>query len=95
VFRGVELGQVPGYLQPVDLHILKHDRRRGQVVTTDSGCAAEGGRLFCSHGVHADDYVMWIVPESVAASAGPAALQRAVADGLNGPRSAELKALRR
>ena len=33
---------------------------------------------------------MWILPESLAAAAGPAALQRAVADGLNGPRSAEL-----
>jgi hypothetical protein len=33
---------------------------------------------------------MWIVPESLAAVAGPAALQHAVAEGLNGPRSAEL-----
>ena len=33
---------------------------------------------------------MWIVPESLAATVGPAALQRALTDGLNGPRSAEL-----
>ena len=43
-----------------------------------------------SHGVQAEDYTMWIVPESLAAAAGPAALERAVADGLNGRRSAEL-----
>jgi len=95
VFRDVELGQVPAYLQPVDLHILKHDRRRGHVVTADSGCASEFGRLSCRHGVYADDYVMWIVPESVADAVGPAVLQRAVADGLNGPRSAQLEPMRR
>ena len=34
---------------------------------------------------------MWIVPENLAAAAGPAALQRALTDGLNGPRSAALE----
>jgi hypothetical protein len=90
VFRGVELGALPAYLQPVDMHIFKHDRRRPQVVQTDSACSAGVGRLVCTQGVYADDYVMWIVPESVAEAIGPAALQRAVAEGLNGPRSAEL-----
>ena len=33
---------------------------------------------------------MWVLPDSMAADAGPAALERAVADGLDGRRSAEL-----
>jgi hypothetical protein len=90
VFRGVELGTLPGYLQPIDMHIFKHDRRRPQVVQADSACSAQAGRLLCSRGIYADDYAMWVVPESLAATAGADALQRAVMDGLNGPRSAEL-----
>ena len=90
VFRDVELGSLPGYLQPVDLHILRHDRREVHTVLTDSGCRAELGHLVCTHGVQAQDYTMWILPESLARAAGPAALERAVADGLTGRRSAEL-----
>jgi hypothetical protein len=33
---------------------------------------------------------MWVLPESLAKAAGPAALERALADGLTGRRSAEL-----
>jgi hypothetical protein len=90
VFRGVELGALPGYLQPVDLHIFKHDLRLGHAVLADSDCRSDAGRLFCRHGIYADDYAMWIIPESLAATAGSAALQRALTDRLNGPRSAEL-----
>jgi len=90
VFRGIDLGSLPGYLQPVDLHILKHDRRQVHAVLADSGCRAEAGQLQCTHGIHAEDYTMWILPESLAAAAGPAALERAVAEGLNGRRSAGL-----
>ena len=75
VFRGVDLGSLPGYLQPVDLHILRHDRREAHTVHTNSGCRSEAGRLPCTHGIHADDYVMWVLPDSMAADAGPAALE--------------------
>ena len=85
VFRDVDLGRLPGYLEPVDLHILKHDRRRGQEVATSSACAVDDGRLICHAGLYTADYAMWIVPERLAAAAGPAALQRALAEGLNGP----------
>jgi len=90
VFRGIELGSLPGYLQPVDLHILRHDRREVHTVLTDSGCRAELGHLVCTHGVQAQDYTMWVLPESLAKAAGPAALERALAAGLTGRRSAEL-----
>ena len=90
VFRGVELGALPGFLQPVDLHLFKHDLRLGHAVLANSDCRADAGRLSCRHGIYADDYSMWIIPESLAATAGSAALQRALTDRLNGPRSAEL-----
>lgn len=90
VFRDVELGTLPGFLQPVDLHILRHDRRVGHAVLADSDCRTDAGRLFCRQGIDADNYTMWVVPESLAETAGPAALQRALTDGLNGPRSAQL-----
>jgi hypothetical protein len=90
VFRDVELSALPGYLQPVDLHILKHDRRTPQAILTDSDCRSDAGRLSCTRGIYAGDYIMWIVPESLADAVGPSVLERAVDDGLNGPRSAEL-----
>jgi colicin import membrane protein len=90
VFRAIELGRLPAYLQPVDLHILKHDRRRPHEVAGDSACRASGGRLLCGRGIYADDYAMWIVPERLAEAAGPEALERAVREGLNGPRSADI-----
>jgi colicin import membrane protein len=90
VFRDVELSSLPGYLQPVDLHILKHDRRDPHLVRGDSDCTTRAGQLLCSKGVNAEDYVMWIVPESLADAAGPHVLERALEEGLNLPRSAEL-----
>jgi hypothetical protein len=83
-----------GYLQPVDLHILKHDRHRPQTILGHSHCRSDAGRLSCTRGIYAEDYVMWIVPESLADAVGPAVLEQAVQDGLNGPRSAELGSLR-
>jgi len=90
VFRGVELGPLPAFLQPVDLHIFKHDRRAGFAVLADSDCRIAAGRLACRHGIDAENYTMWIVPESLAETMGPAALERALTEGLNGPRSAAL-----
>jgi colicin import membrane protein len=95
VFRGLDLGPLPISVEPVDLHILKHDRRKPNLVQTHSDCAIEGARLACRGGIYADTYTLWVLPESFASVAGAAALQRAVAEGLNGPRSAELAGPRR
>ena len=89
VFRDVEF-EYPALLQPVDLHILKHDRRRPQRVISDSDCHLAGGRLSCSRGIYAGDYVLWIVPERLAAMAGPEALEQALSDGLSYSRSADV-----
>ena len=88
VFRGVAL-EYPAVLQPVDLHILKHDRRRPQRILADSDCRLAAGRLTCSRGIYAEDYVLWIVPERLADTAGPESLERALRDGLSASRSAE------
>jgi hypothetical protein len=90
VFRDVDLGRLPGYLQPVDLHILKHDRRRGQMINADSTCDLERGRLLCQGGLLREDYALWIVPENLAAAAGPSALERALLEGPSPARAADL-----
>jgi hypothetical protein len=72
------------------LHILIHDRRRGQMISADSACSVVAGQLSCNRGIYAEDYVMWVVPESLASAAGAAALERAVAEGLSEPRAASL-----
>jgi hypothetical protein len=79
------LGRLPGYLQPVDLHILHHDRRLGQRIGADSSCRLEVGRLRCRHGLATEDYALWVVPEPLAAAAGPFVLQRALAERLGDP----------
>jgi len=88
IFRSVELGVLPTFLQPVDLHIFRHDLRAGFAVLADSDCAITAGRLGCRHGIDAQTYTMWIVPERLAQTLGPAGLERALGEGLNGPRSA-------
>jgi hypothetical protein len=88
VFRDVEF-EYPALLQPVYLHILKHDRRRPQRVIADSDCSLSAGRLTCSRGIYAEDYALWIVPERLAELAGSEALERALRDGLSHSRSAE------
>lgn len=88
VFRDVAF-EYPALLQPVDLHVLKHDRRRPQRILTDSDCRLATGRLTCSRGIYAEDYVLWIVPERLAAMAGPEVLEQALRDGLSYSRSAE------
>jgi colicin import membrane protein len=84
VFRNVDLGTFPAILQPVDMRLLKHDRRQPQVLNEPSACRLTGGHLECTT-IHGPDYTMWVVPEEVAAAAGPEALERAVEDGLDGP----------
>jgi hypothetical protein len=90
IFRGIDIAEREGYLQPVDLHILKHDRRRPQIIDRDSDCRVDDGRLQCRRGIYAEDYAMWVIPERMATAVGPAVLERALDEGLAAPRSADL-----
>ena len=68
VFRDVEIDPArgPAYLQPVDLHVLRHDRREAQLISSDSQCRAAPGRITCARGIDAGNYALWIVPEHLA-----------------------------
>ncbi len=82
VFRDVDLGAERAALQPIDLRILRHDRRETKIVSADLSCGVSRGRLFCGETVSARDYRAWIVPEQVARRAGPDALLAALGAGL-------------
>jgi hypothetical protein len=91
IFRGIDLDERQGYLQPVDLHILRHDVRRPQMISGDSDCRIDAGRLSCRRGIYAEDYAMWVISERMADRLGPDGLQRALEEGLAAPRSADLQ----
>ena len=75
-FRDVDLGGAVGFIQPVDMGLLHHDRREVRKAEPDQTCDAALGRLYCSAPIIARDYRAWVVPEAVAAKAGGAALKR-------------------
>lgn len=90
VFRSIAVEEVPLIVQPVDMRMVKHDRRRIQAIAAHSQCRIVGDSVTCAKAIVADDYVMWVLPETLANSAGPTALERALSDGLETSRSAAL-----
>ena len=89
VFRNVDLGGVSGAIQPIDMGLLRHDRRDIKTVRADRTCEVIAGNLYCATPVTGHRYRAWIVPEAMAATVGPRALERALAQGLPAARSAE------
>lgn len=67
VFRNVEIGALPAEIQPVDIRVLRHDRRQPESVDALSICRSTPGRLACTGAIQGDGYTMWIIPDSVAA----------------------------
>lgn len=84
IFRDIDLETAEAILQPVDLRVLRHDRRETQLIRADKTCDLIRGELVCGHTVGTTDWRAWIVPESVAKRAGPAALEMALESGLEG-----------
>lgn len=78
VFRHVDLGSAREWLQPVDLRILRHDRRESKLVAADPTCAITAGRLSCDRAIDGGTWRAWIVPEHIARRAGAAALEAAL-----------------
>jgi colicin import membrane protein len=91
VFRDVPVGAGRFDVQPIDMRILRHDRREKISVETDRSCTAAGGYLRCSKGSQSASYRLWIVPESVARQAGSSALSAALSGGLPAATAAELR----
>lgn len=80
VFRDVDLTADRAWMQPVDLRILRHDRRESRMVSADPSCRIERGRLSCARTVEGEGYRAWIVPEDAAREAG----ERMLASALEG-----------
>ena len=64
------------------MRVMRHDRREAQLIEAAADCQVHSGRLACRRTIQAGNYVMWVVPEAIAAAAGPELLERALADGL-------------
>lgn len=84
VYRDVDLLGENAWMQPVDLRIIRHDRRESRRISIDPTCAVTRGRLACARTIESDDYRAWIVPEQVARQAGPDALKAALENSLQG-----------
>ena len=92
VLRNVDLGADSASVQPIDLKIMRHDRRETQTVRADLSCEVDGaGGLHCANPVTTRTWRAWIVPESLAERAGPRALESALSSGLPDHRSALLR----
>ena len=85
VFRDVQLAKDGPNMQPIDLRIVRHDRRKRRNVKADRSCNVKRGRLACNARIEAKDWSAWIVPESLAKRAGPSLLEGALAAGLTVP----------
>jgi colicin import membrane protein len=90
VFRDVDLGRLPAELQPVDIRIIRHDRREPEWVEALSRCRVTvGDRLACTGAIEGDGYTMWVISEAEAEHLPPHALDSALAAGLvDGERAA-------
>lgn len=92
IFRDVDLGSNPQALQPIDLRVMRHDRREPLTVAASGRCEVAGTQLYCSDTFKSRTWRAWIVPESLAERAGPGMLKAAVDGGLSSARAADLRA---
>ncbi len=82
IFREVNLRSRSASLQPVDLKILRHDRRESRLIEADHSCTMVAGRLSCDKIFGTRDWRAWVVPEAVADWAGSNVLEAALHSGL-------------
>lgn len=94
VFRNLPLPATMAMLQPIDLRLLRHDRREEVRVEADPSCAIVAKSLACQKLVRGPDWIAWIVPETIAAQAGADRLETALAQNLGAQRTAVLRPLR-
>jgi colicin import membrane protein len=90
VFRDVDLKTDSASLQPIDLRIMRHDRRQPLAVRADRSCDFVGRRLHCATLFRAKDWRAWVIPEALAREAGEGALKEAIERGLPSGRAAAL-----
>ncbi|MEO1693819.1 MAG: hypothetical protein AAFR55_01110 [Pseudomonadota bacterium] len=91
VFRGIPLGATGRVtVQPVDMRLMRHDRRERRLVEADTTCRIVRNALQCQNPVEAETYTLWAVPERVAQRAGRRILHRALGDDLTVIRNASV-----
>lgn len=78
VFRNVEITPAASLVQPIDMRLLRHDRREAIQVRVDRSCRMDGNRLQCATPQRGADYQIWVVPEVLAQEAGGRALAKVV-----------------
>jgi hypothetical protein len=83
VFRDIDVGTGSAMIAPVDMRVVRHDRRPTTVVAIDESCKVNLDRITCNRPYVGDGYTVWVVPEGVAREAGSERLQRAVDRGLS------------
>lgn len=81
-FRGIDVSEDGVLLQPIDLKIMRHDRRAYRSLKADPTCRVAAGRLHCSNAMRAKTWTAWVVPEHIALEAGEDGLKTALQDGL-------------
>lgn len=91
VFRDVRFEDGEAEIQPIDLRIMRHDRREKRMAKADRTCGVFRGRLTCGRPIEAETYTVWIIPEDVAVEAGVRVLEKALHLGLQASRSAALR----
>jgi colicin import membrane protein len=83
VFRNVDLGALPADVQPVDIRVIRHDRREPERVEALSTCRVTmGDRLTCTDAIEGDGYTMWVISEAGAERLPPHAFDSVLAGRL-------------
>lgn len=94
VFRNVELGAATASVQPIDLRIMRHDRREPLRLAADPSCRLSNGALLCDKLYISRSWRAWVVPERLAAEAGSETIAASLAGSLAVRPSAALHAPR-
>lgn len=89
-FRDVDVAALASPVQPIDLRIMRHDRREPLKLEADATCRVASGTLACGKTFATRTWRAWVVPEHVAREAGVAVLDAAMASGLSMQPSAAL-----
>jgi len=88
VFRDVDLGTAPAILQPIDLRILRHDRRQPLMVERDPSCKVSSQGVHCDKLIQGTGWRAWVMSETVAKQAGDKMLEAAIGANLAAPQQA-------
>lgn len=94
VFRNVDIGDSGAMVQPINLRLVRHDRREQAEAAIDTSCRVIEGRLSCARPITTTTYTMWVVPETMARDIGPELLTGALSGGLRTAQTAELPLFR-